>query len=126
MDGRMGDIQKERMRRVVRVYDANRFVANDIGGVLAVQVVGNIHISANVEAPRRALVGGVIVIVMVARPISDVAVEASVQWRVLALEVTQVPFADAMVHVAYKTATNLYTFCQYVCVGHKNSATTRT
>lgn len=104
MDGRMGDIQKQRIRRVVRVYDAHRFVANDIGGVLAVQVVGNIHISANVEAPRRALVGGVIVIVMVARPISDVAVEAPVQWRVLALEVAQVPFADAMVHVAYKTA----------------------
>lgn len=63
------------------------------------QVICNFHIAADVKAPRSLFEGGVIKVIVVARPIADVTVEAAMQRSVLALVVAQMPFAHAVIYV---------------------------
>lgn len=94
-------VQEERRGRVVRPDDALRLLGERVRRVAAVQVPGGPHVPPHVQAPVRLLHGGVVEVVVVAGPGSQVGAEPPVRGRVLAPVVAEVPLAhDAAVVAA--------------------------
>lgn len=97
---RMGHVQEQRLRDIVRLDQTHRLVRDHVRRVRLCQVMRHLQVASHVQTHVAPFLGRMIKVVLMPRPEAQMRIESAIRRRVLSPKVTQMPFAHNVRRIA--------------------------